>query len=241
MLVLLAAAAVTTAAPAQEAKLAVRPPMQTFVLDPGEIRVTELIDKSAAFLGRNILFTEQELAGPSSSLKLQQRVEVDVRGCEELLNTLLYTRGLVVLPLDEEKKIYEVINLAGPRQREVTNRATLRSPEELLARPTLRVPVSTVIKLRHINATVATNALRPFFAATGGPNAGSLTLGNVGNNTAILITGLQDQVAAAIRMIQIADVPAPPEAVPPGLAEQVDALQRRVESLEKRLGDAKAK
>ena len=53
---------------------------------------------------------------------------------------------------------------------------------------------------------MATNSLRPFFASTGQVGA-PLTLGNVGNNRAMLLQGFTDQVAAAIRLLRTVDVP----------------------------------
>ena len=34
------------------------------------------------------------------------------------------------------------------------------------------VPILTTVPLKNINATIATNALRPFFASTGSPQGG---------------------------------------------------------------------
>ena len=162
-------------------------------------------------------------------------MEVDRQGCHELLATLLTANGFALTSLDEGKQLYEVVSMNGPRNREVFNHAAHRSPEEVLARPDLRMAVTTVVQLQHINATIATNAMRPFFASTGAPSGGgSLTLGNVGNNTGILLSGMQDQVANAIRMLRLVDVPQPKDQNP-GLAEQVEALQQRVAKLEKAL------
>jgi hypothetical protein len=209
----------------------------TFVLEAGDVKIGDLIDRAATFLHWNILANPQELSSASGAgiFKLQQRVETDAQGCQELLASLLGTSGFALTSLDEKKSLYEVISMFGPRGREVFNRSVNRSPEEILARPDLRMAVTTVVQLQHINATIATNALRPFFASTGSPSGGaSLTLGNVGNNTGMLLSGMQDQVANAIRMLRLVDVP---PAQPPvqGLTEQIEALQDRVAKLEKAL------
>lgn len=222
----------TAPAPAGKAATAA-----TFVLEAGDVKIGDLIDRAATFLQWNILVNPQELSSASGAgiFKLQQRVETDAQGCQELLASLLGTSGFALTSLDEKKSLYEVISMFGPRNREVFNRSVNRSPEEILARPDLRMAVTTVVQLQHINATIATNALRPFFASTGSPNGGSsLTLGNVGNNTGMLLSGMQDQVANAVRMLRLVDVPTaqPPT---PGLAEQIEALQDRVAKLEKAL------
>lgn len=210
-----------------------------FALEAGEIKIQDLIDRSAAYLGRNILANEQELANTGTgavTFKIQRRIETDRDGCEDLLTTLLFSKGFVVTTLDEPKGLYEVIAANGPRGREILNRAPHKAPEQVLARSSLRLPVTTVVKLKHINATIATNALRPFYASTGSPQGGgSLTLGNVGNNTAILLSGMQDQVAGAIRMLEICDVPPAAGEAAPDLAERIEALTRRVKALEEKL------
>lgn len=209
----------------------------TFVLEAGDVKIADLIDRAAAFLQWNILVNPQELAnsgmGPGI-FRLQQRVETNAQGCHELLASLLCANGFALTNLDEGKHLYEVVSMNGPRSREITSRAPHRSAEEVLARPELRMAVITVVQLQHINATIATNALRPFFASTGTPGGSSLTLGNVGNNTGMLLSGMQDQVANAIRMLRLVDTP---PAVPPaqGLADQIEALQDRIAKLEKAL------
>lgn len=235
-LFLLSALATTCLTPGtQDPKKA--PEGSPFVVEAGELKMGDLIDRAAAYLKRNILSNEQEMANASQGtpvFKLQQPITTDRDGCEDLLTSLLYTRGFAIVPLDESKGVYEVIAMNGPRQREVFSRAAQRTPEQILARPNLKMSVSVVVPLKHVNATIATNALRPFFASTGGPQAGgSLTIGNVGNNSAMLVSGLQDQVANAIRLLQVADIPGAPDA--PGTAERLEALSQRVRALEEKI------
>jgi len=212
----------------------------SFVLEAGDHRTSDLVDKAAQFLGRNILFCEQETAqcGPGGgTLRLQQRVEVDATGCEELLCSLLYVRGLALVPIDEARGMWEVLSMAGPRGREVQSRAVLRTPEDVLARPQLRMFVTTMLLLKNINANIATNALRPFFAQTGNQNGPSLTLGTGGSNNGLVIAGFQDQVAAVIRMIRNLDDGAAKEHAQGD--ERIAELERRIAALEARLGGEK--
>jgi hypothetical protein len=119
--------------------------------------------------------------------------------------------------------------MSGARAREIPMRAVTRTPEQVLTRPALRVYVTVVVQLKHVSATVATNALRPYFASTGNQNQPSLTLGNIGAATSILLTGPQDQVASALLLLQAADVPQP--------AENRSELTLRVDSLVKQNAD----
>jgi type II secretory pathway component GspD/PulD (secretin) len=214
----------------------------SFVLDAGDHRTSDLVDKAAQFLGRNILFCEQETAqcGPGGgTLRLQQRVEVDATGCEELLCSLLFVRGLALVPIDEARGVYEVLAMAGPRGRELQSRAPLRTVDDVLARPQLRMFVTTTLLLKNINANIATNALRPFLAVGGNANTASLTLGTAGSNNGLVLAGFQDQVAAVIRMIRNLDDGAAKEHAQGD--ERIAELERRIAALEARLGGDKDK
>ncbi len=226
----------------------VKPPQaRAFVLEPGEIELTTLIDRCAAHLDCNILVSPTEMAagGGNTNVRLQKPVSTDRDGCVEFLTTILVRSGFALTWLDDKHTIGDVISLVGPRAREVMARAQHLPLEQVLQRPNLKMPVTTVVPLKHVNATIATNALRPFFASTGAPaGAASLTLGNVGNSRSMVLSGMQDQVAQAIQMLRVCDVPPPPDQTPPSALERIEALERRVKELEKKLTpepEAKAK
>ncbi|MCA8951834.1 MAG: hypothetical protein KDE27_20155 [Planctomycetes bacterium] len=209
------------------------PRLAKFIIEPGSLEISDLIDQAATYLGWNILVNPQEIQGCNGQFKLQNRVEVDRPGCEEVLTTLLSTRGIVLRTLDEPKGLYEVLALNGPRSGEAMNSAMQRSPAEILARPQLRMPVSTVLPLEHINSAVATNALRPFFGARGGQ--ASVSFGSIGSDSALLMTGMQDQVANAVRLIQLADVAKAAESAKPDVETRLEDLARRIGQLEDRI------
>ena len=242
-LALLSLFAITPACVAQQPAKA--PPREPFVVAAGEVTLETLIDRSAAYLDCNILCSPQELqiGTNAASLKLQKAISVDAAGCEEFLANALYRSGLALTWLDDRGELREVISLAGPRAREVSMRALERSTDEVLARPNLKLWVTTVVPLEHINATIATNALRPFFASTGSPHGSSLTIGNVGGARSMLVSGMQDQVAQAIRLIRKCDLPGSMDAMGmPGSVQAEDrfpALERRVKALEEQLGKAR--
>ncbi|HEU4419474.1 MAG TPA: hypothetical protein VFT55_11090 [Planctomycetota bacterium] len=233
-----------------------------FVFEPGVVELRTLIERCGSYLQRNILVDDSELmpakasrsrvpapaaaagadnAPPGPFVELQLPVVTDRDGCEELLTSLLWARGLALVPLDEPKRVYEVVSLNGPRAREIPLRAVLRTPEQVLARPTLRQFVSVVYTLKHTRADMASNALRPFFTASGNW-VGSLNLGNVGNQTSIVLSGPQDLVASGLLLLQTADVPQPPEAKTDptvrldALAQQHEQVLQRVAALEEKVG-----
>ncbi len=215
-------------------------PKAPFVIEAGEIQLPALIDRCADYLDRNILVStaDMHVGGASLTVRLQQKIETDRSGCEEVLTSLLYRAGFAMIQLDDGT-MFEVVSLSGPRGREVANRAQHRTIDQVLARPNLKVPVTVSLPLQHINATVATNALRPFFASTGAPTgSASLTIGNVGNNSTLLISGFQDQVAQAIRIVRECDTP--PTKIAPSIEELIGSLQARLKALEDKLAGAPA-
>jgi hypothetical protein len=244
-------------AQSESARLAEKPAVTKapFVFEPGVVELRALIQRCGAYLQRNILVDDNELIpgkGPQGRgapvpaaaakadnapsgpfVELQLPVVTDRDGCEELLTSLLWARGLALVPLDEPKHVYEVLAMYGQRAREIPMRAVQRTPEQVLARPTLRLFVSVVSTLKHTNSNAATNNLRPYFAASGN-STGALVVGNLGNENSILLSGPQDLVANALLLLQAADVPQPPEAKT-GLAVRVDALAQLHEQVVQRL------
>lgn len=223
----------------QPGKNPAKPPLQ---IDPGEIQLTTLVDKCAAYLECNILSSPQEFAGNLPPVvRLQKGLQLDRDGCEEFLASMLNRSGLALTWLDEKGSMLEVVNMNGPRGRDVLARAQERSPEQVLARPDLKVAVTTAVPLEHINAVIAVNSLRPFLASSTGPGPNQLTIGNVGSNKALLISGMQDQVAQAIRLVRKCDVPGSNDGMPPGMVgdDRIANLERRVRALEEQLGKAK--
>jgi hypothetical protein len=211
-----------------------------FVLPEGAVGVEELIDAAALFLARNILWQGQEL-GNQPPFVFQKRLALDAIGCEEMLAQLLATRNLAVVPIDERRQVYEVLNLQGQRGREIVQRAVPRTPEEVLQRPNLKQIVLVTLPLQHINATIAVNALRPFFASNSPMPGQGLNIGTAGSNEAVLVLGFTDQVAACIRMLQQCDRPLQernPELHQ--LGQTCQSLQHAVTDLQSRLATVQA-
>jgi hypothetical protein len=144
------------------------PPKDPFVVAAGEISIPDLVDRCAVYLDCNILLSPHELATQNApSLRLQKAISTDRDGCEEFLASMLHRSGFALTRLDGSGQMLEVISMMGPRGREVGQRAVQRTVEEVLARPDLKMAVSTMVSLQHVNATIASNALRPFFASAG--------------------------------------------------------------------------
>jgi hypothetical protein len=228
------------AAPAAPTTTPIRTDKDGFVLPAGHFSVQELIDAAARFLQRNILYSEMEMPSAMAGgfFHFQKELALDALGCEEVLGQLLYLKGYALLELDAQKKIYEVVFMGGQRAREVFTSALRRTPEEILQRPRLKQVVFTEVKLEHINANIATNALRPFFAIGAGPAASiGPTFGTAGSNSVILISGFQDQVAQMIQLLRACDVTGPE--VPADVNERIMRLEQTVQQLQQQRDEGK--
>jgi len=210
-----------------------------FALPAGEVPLTDLIDAAARFLGRNILWTAQELQSTGNgelTFYLHKKTVLDAVGCEELLYGMLYTKGLTVLPVDEQHGFFEIVCINGPRSRDLYTRAPLRSAEQVLRRPTFREFCTVVVPLEHANANTVINYLRQCFSTPtfNGPNGPLLWIGCAGEVGPIMLTGFGDQVAIALRMLQKADVapPAPVVTGPTGAMVPVSAIQNLAETVQ---------
>lgn len=207
------------------------------------MELAEFIKWAEEITGRRFTFNQQDLltagqgTGPVSflgTLRFQRdRFRDDFFA---FFQTMLYIKGFALVPRGEgDLEILEIVSMSGPRSREVTNGALYVTPDELhLYRHQTGVPIMTTVTLKNINATIATNALRPFFASTGSSTLGGPTLGNVGNNTAMLIQGFGPQVYAAVKLLELVDLPTEE----PNLVVHVQVLEHQApEELEPILTD----
>ncbi len=197
------------------------------------MELTEFIKWAQEVTGKRFTFsvTELQSASPQGSTVSflgtfripRDRFQEDFYS---FFQTMLYIKGFAVVPRGEgDLELLEIVFTTGQRGREVTNGARYVTPDELAQyRFQTGVPILTTVPLKHINATIATNALRPFFASTGGAQAGgSLTLGNVGNASAMLLQGFGPQVFAAVELLKLVDVPTEQ----PNLVVQVIVLEHQ--------------
>ncbi|MEO6593513.1 MAG: secretin N-terminal domain-containing protein [Planctomycetota bacterium] len=201
---------IALAAPYQHARrpaaapVATHTAIDTFVLEAGSYDIPALVDRVAAYLDYNILYNAAELSG-IDKIRITRRTEVDKKGCWELFGSLLYHKDLAIVALDPTAGFHEVIARNGPRQQEIISGSLFVPLSEVESYANQKAtPILTSVPLLNINAQFATNALRPFYASARG-NSG-LTLGNVGNNSDMLLQGFGPQVAAACRLLALVDI-----------------------------------
>ncbi|MFY9341789.1 MAG: secretin N-terminal domain-containing protein [Planctomycetota bacterium] len=181
------------------------------------MELTEFIKWASELTGKRFTFTTTDIAsqggGAGNTISFLGTFRIKRERFTDdffsFFQTMLYIKGFAVVPRGEgDLEMLEIVSMAGARGREVTNGARYVTPDEL---PQYRfqtgVPIMTTVPLKHINATIATNSLRPFYAQTGGQQGGTVQLGNVGNASAMLLQGFGPQVYAAVRLLELVDVP----------------------------------
>ncbi|MFK7739678.1 MAG: secretin N-terminal domain-containing protein [Planctomycetota bacterium] len=122
--------------------------------------------------------------------------------------TMLYIKGYAIVPRGAGNlELLEIVNMTGTRGRETQTGARYVPPDQVVEyRYQTGVPILTTVPLDNINAQLANNALRPFFASAGAANGGGLQIGNVGNKSALLLMGFGPQVYAAVELLRLVDV-----------------------------------
>jgi len=178
-----------------------------FVLTKGNHELPVVVAQMADYLERNILLDPAE-CGPAGNnpLRISRDISVGADGCVDLLNSILAHRSMAIVTLNKRLEMYEVVSLQGAKRSMVSSSAQYVVIDDIEKYATLSAtPILTVMPLNHVNATVATNALRPFFAA-GGNMGSTISIGNLGDNRSLILQGMGDQVAAAVRLVRRADV-----------------------------------
>jgi hypothetical protein len=204
---------------------------KVFALQAGEHELREMVDRAAAWLGRNYLVQDSDFqqAPPTKiSVRLQTPLELDARGLEIALNQFLYQRGFAVIQLSAEQQLYSVVNLQGPRRGDVPAQARTMDADQVLDHAERIESVVVPIRLEHMNAQIAANAIRPFLAQTSSPYGGVI-VGNFGDEKTVVIQGMSPQVAAAVRMIRAADAAAGEAQA----RQHVEQLEQRIQQLER--------
>lgn len=195
------------------------------------MEIKDFIKWAQEMTGKRFFFNENELQQATGGTRVSFlgtftfNKDTFVNEFFGFFQTMLYIKGFALLPRGStEQELLEIVYMTGPRSREVTSSARyvpLDSIDDY--RSQTGVPILTTVPLKNINANIATNALRPFFAQAGATagQAGGLTFGTAGNNTSLLLQGFGPQVYDAVKLLQLVDKPV--EA--PELITQVHRLE----------------
>lgn len=202
-----------------------------FVLAAGEHELRTVISAAASYLGRNLLMVETPPGDLKVDLQVPQKLDRD--GCLAVVTQLAYLHGLVLVPIDADRGMWEFVNANGPRRNEIQARALMLPIEDVRKLKGARIMVTSVIPVQHVRATAATQTLRPFFATAG---TATLNLGTAGTESAVVVSGFVDQVLSAAAVIATIDVPTKEKE--PTAEDRVRALEARVAALEAKLSMA---
>lgn len=225
----------------------------SLTLPAGDLPLKDVVDAAAAFLKVNILYDRAEVGAQGGTILLQTPMTLARAKAETAVSDLVYANGFVLAPRDGEQGLYELVFLRGAKARDAMKLAPHRTVEQVMAQPTLKQPVTTSFALQNTNATIATNAMRPFFAATGGSAPTGITLGCAADNQTMLLSGIQSEVVKAIQILRQVDVKSEDAqwgVAPTGTADAqlqrlaeleaaVQQLRTEVAELKRRLSDRK--
>lgn len=202
---------------------------EPFVLEAGRHELVDVIERAADYLDHNYLYQETEFQAGDTGVTLQTKLALSPREAQEVLSQLLYSRGFLMVPLNEKRALWEIISVAGPRRAEITARPKDMSPAEVRANENLMIVVRTPVALHTINAVTASTALRPLIGQVSG--VVPVLVGTVGDERALIFQGLAGQVADMLDLLEAIDTPAEPA------PEERDRLTARVGQLEERVAE----
>jgi len=201
--------------------------------EAGAHSLQSLVDAAALRTGRNWIVHpgEMEMEGVAA-IDMQNAVEVADADIEEFVSELLWSRSFVVVVRKAAADAREVVSMKGTSSRDIFVEAPILGVDEVMAQPASRTPVLVTMQLEHINASIAANAMRPFFA-----RSASVTFGSGGNNSMLVISGIQSEVAQVVALLRSVDKPdAGVEKQVTDLQAENAALRAKVRELEKQQG-----
>jgi type II secretory pathway component GspD/PulD (secretin) len=208
-----------------------------YVLEAGEHRLRDLVQRSAQLLERTELVQWSESPeGGDATVTAQVRLDLDRAGFEELLTQLLWSRDWVLTTVDAGKQVFEWIYGKGPRANIIVGRAQKLTPAEVQGRPGMATAVLTEVKVKHVDPMRIANMLRP---RLGRNRLGCDPVTPVPQGQSLVLHGMREDVIAALQMVETADQPAPvvrdDAPAPDQMAPAVAAPEGRMAALEARL------
>lgn len=173
--------------------------------------VPDFVKVCQDFTQKNFTYDEQEFASNPKKISWLGPRRIKKGEFFSFFQTMLLIRGFALIPRGSpDDPMWEVVSMQGQKRTDISSAAITITAEQVpdYASQT-GVQVLTTVDLEHINATVATNALRPFFAQSGGTTGFQLQIGNAGSPQSMLLQGFGPQVYAAYRVIKLVDQPIP--------------------------------
>ena len=188
----------------------------SFTLPAGEHGLSELLNLLGQIRKCEIGCAAADLdAVDKQKVLLQRELQLSDAEFEDVVTSLLFYRGLVVVPGDRPGHQQAIAMLDKARLQEA---AAPRTTAEILLRPNRIEFATTILPTDPSQLELRLNMLRPFFAATGRPNPWAMTVGKAEGG--IQLTGSTEQLVSALKTIGLLDgvkpEPAPPIDWPSG-------------------------
>jgi hypothetical protein len=173
----------------------------SFTLPAGQHALTELVNLLGQIRNCEIDCAVEELAAvDDQKVLLQRELQLTAPEFEDVVTTVLFYRGLVVVPGDRAGRQRAITVLDKARLHET---AIARTTAEILARPSRIEFASTLLPTDPSQLELRLNILRPFFAAIGRPNPWAMTMDKAEGG--IQLTGSTEQIGYALKMIGLLD------------------------------------
>ncbi|HZN38568.1 MAG TPA: hypothetical protein VFD82_07175 [Planctomycetota bacterium] len=167
-----------------------------------DLDVAAFLTETARALGANILWRSRETdAAKPVAAGAPRRLGPAAWYVEA--TRALRASDIVLVPLDEGRRVFEAVALNGPRRRWATQRARECTAEQVLAKETPIEPVWVISGVQHVASVAILNQLRPSIARKLGLSVGCFEGG-------LVFWGLSDDVASALEVACTLDV-APPK------------------------------
>lgn len=201
-------------------------------LDAGEHQLEELIEKLTPLAGINAVMPPeiQPKGRPLPGLRFVRDTTVQAPEALKFLSQTLYSAGFMLSPVDAQGKLYEIVSLRGSRRPVITGRPLRLTREQLVKNRGLYIHALCVLPLKHLDASRASNSLRPFFAGQGSQSP--IYFASASSN-ALVVAGLPDQLLGVAEMLDQIDRPEP--AREQATLQRLAQLEARLKRLEARL------
>jgi general secretion pathway protein D len=184
--------------------------------------------------GKLFVYPKTEVENDQSKILWIGTVRLRKEQFFAFFQTMLYIKGFAcVIRGEGRSQLVDIISNRGQRVQEISIGALYVPVEDLdQYKHQTGVQVLTSINFDHLDATKASQQVRPFFTAGGGRNG--LNFGNPGNGKSLLVQGYGPQVYNAYRLFKLVDIP---EEVIDLVIETVGLVHAAAEELEPLLND----
>ncbi len=194
----------------------------------GEHKTEDLVESFASFLGWTVLNAKIAINPHWAGTVSTRRLSLAKQESIDVLSQLLFSKGIILVPLSVRDKTYELIDLSGARRNEVMSHAVVMYEAEVLGHRNRYMPVVTTFKLENFTADAAEvrTIVFPMIMAA---NSTQMMISTKGRS--VTLHGLAPVVATAIEILRAVDKPERPAA---GLEARLKGIEDRLTAIDRR-------